>query len=349
MENSRTEISSLGEFGLIDRLKEDIQLKVPSSLFGIGDDAAVIDCNSEVALLSTDMLLEGIHFDLSYFPLKHLGYKAITVNISDIAAMNATPTQVLVSIGISNRFSVEAVEELYKGIGFACQDYNVDLVGGDTCASNKGLVISISILGKTKKGNEVYRSGARDSDIICVTGDLGGAYLGLQVLQREKEVFSANPKMQPELNKYEYVVGRQLKPKARMDIIHELSELGIRPTAMIDISDGLASELLHISKNSKKGTRIFEDKIPIDSQTFSTAVEFKLDPHTCALNGGEDYELLFTIDQADFEKIKKHPDIHFIGYIHDNPQKNELISSNNTVVPIVSQGWKHFNDKEDDS
>ncbi len=342
MEQKRTEISQLGEFGLINRISNNTSLVQPSSLKGIGDDAAVIDDGDNVILLSTDMLVEGPHFDLSYVPLQHLGYKAVAVNVSDIAAMNGAPEQIVISLGVSNRFSVEAIDELYKGIRAACANYKVDLIGGDTTASPSGLIINITVLGRTKKGNEVYRSGAKDTDIICVTGDLGGAYIGLQILEREKAVFLSNPEMQPDLDAHQYAVGRQLKPEARMDIVHELTDLGIKPTAMIDVSDGLASELFHISKNSGVGVRIFEDKIPIDENAFNTAVEFKLDPFTCALNGGEDYELLFTIKQADFEKIKNHPDIHFIGYVHPDPKQNVLITKNNNVVPLKAQGWEHF-------
>ncbi len=342
MDQKRTEITQIGEFGLIGRINSSISLSQPSTLKGIGDDAAVIDDGENVILLSTDMLVEGPHFDLAYVPLQHLGYKAVAVNFSDIAAMNGKPEQIVVSLAISNRFSVEAIDELYKGIRAACSNYKVDLVGGDTTASPSGLVINISVLGRTKKGNEVYRSGAKDTDIICVTGDLGGAYIGLQILEREKAVFLSNPEMQPDLDAHQYAVGRQLKPEARMDIIYELADLGIKPTAMIDVSDGLASELFHISKSSGVGVRIFEDKIPIDENAFNTAVEFKLDPYTCALNGGEDYELLFTIRQSDFEKIKNHPDIHFIGYVHPDPRQNVLITKNNNVVPLKAQGWEHF-------
>lgn len=342
MTEKRTELSSLGEFGLIDRISSSFSLKNRSSLKGIGDDAAVIDAGDEVMLLSTDMLVEGIHFDLSYMPIQHLGYKAVTVNVSDIAAMNGKPEQIIVALGVSNRFSVEAVDALYDGIRSACENYGVDLVGGDTTASSSGLIINISVVGRTKKGNEVYRSGAKDKDIICVTGDLGGAYIGLQILEREKEVFLTNPAMQPELDKHAYAVGRQLKPRARMDIIHELADLGIKPTAMIDVSDGLASELLHISKSSGVGVHVFEDKIPIDQDAFNTAVEFKLDPFTCALNGGEDYELLFTIQQSDFEKLKNHADIQFIGYIHPDAKQNILVTKGGNNVPLKAQGWTHF-------
>lgn len=342
MTDNRTDISTLGEFGLIDRISSGFTLRNATSLKGIGDDAAVIDAGEEVMLLSTDMLVEGIHFDLSYTPLQHLGYKAVAANVSDIAAMNGKPEQIIVAMAVSNRFSVEAIDALFEGIRAACDEYKVDLVGGDTTASPAGLVINVSVLGRTKKGNEVYRSGAKDNDVLCVTGDLGGAYIGLQILEREKEVFLANPNMQPELDKHEYAVGRQLRPKARMDIIYELADLGVKPTSMIDVSDGLASELMHISKNSKVGVRIFEDKIPIDQDAFNTAVEFNLDPFTCALNGGEDYELLFTIQQTDVEKLKNHSDIQMIGYIHPDPTQNVLITKNGNVVPLKAQGWVHF-------
>jgi thiamine-monophosphate kinase len=342
MSEKRSEIAQLGEFGLIEKIKQNTTLKNNSTLVGIGDDAAVIDAGSTCLLLSTDMLLEGVHFDLSYVPLQHLGYKAVAVNVSDIAAMNGKPEQITIGLGLSNRFSVEAVELLYEGIRAACKNYQVDLVGGDTTTSNSGLIISISVLGRGPKEKIAYRSGAKLNDIICVTGDLGGAYMGLQVLNREKQVFLANPSAQPNLEDHEYVVGRQLKPEARMDIIHELADLNIVPTSMIDISDGLASELLHLSKASHVGVKIFEDKIPIDNNTFDTALEFKLDPIVIAMNGGEDYELLFTINQGDFEKVKNHPDIHFIGHTQDNVNQNILISKAGTVVPIQAQGWKHF-------
>jgi len=312
-------------------------------LTGIGDDAAVIAADADKnILLATDMLTEGVHFDLAYVPLRHLGYKSVAVNVSDIAAMNGKPEQIVVSLAISNRFSVEAVDELYAGIHAACENFNVDLVGGDTTSSRSGLVIAISILGKAPKEKITYRSGARENDIICVTGDLGAAYLGLQVLEREKQVFLANPNMQPDLEKYDYLVGRFLKPEARMDIVYELADAGVVPTSMIDVSDGLASELLHIGRESNLGVRIFEDKVPIDRQTFDTAIEFNLDPITCALNGGEDYELLFTISPADYEKIKNHADIHFIGYIHAGKDQHVMITKQETVVPLRAQGWDHF-------
>ncbi len=343
MAEKRSEINQLGEFGLIDRISSQFQLKNKSSLLGIGDDAAVIEAGDEAILLCTDMLTEGVHFDLSYTPLQHLGYKAVVVNLSDIAAMNGRPEQIIVSIGLSNRFSVEAVDSFYAGVKAACDNYKVDLVGGDTTSSASGLVISIAAMGRAKKNKITYRSGAKLNDILCVTGDLGGAYLGLQILERDKQVFLTNPEMQPQLENFEYMVGRQLKPEARMDIVYELAELGIVPTSMIDISDGLASELLHISRNSKVGVKIFEDKIPIDTKVYETAaLELKIDPMTCALNGGEDYELLFTISQTDFEKIKNHADIHFIGHIHDNASQNLLITKQGVPIPLTAQGWNHF-------
>jgi len=342
MSENRIEISQLGEFGLIDRISKNFSLTNTTSLKGIGDDAAVLAAGEDALLVSTDMLVEGIHFDLSYIPLQHLGYKAVAVNVSDIAAMNGKAEQITVSIALSNRFSVEAVDTLYAGIKAACENYKVDLVGGDTTASVSGLIISITVVGRATKEKIAYRSGAKNGDIICVTGDLGAAFMGLQVLQREKEVFQANPEMQPDLEKFEYMVRRQLKPEARTEIILDLEEAGVIPTSMIDISDGLASELLHIAKNSGVGIRLFEDKVPIDQTTFETAVEFKIDPITCALNGGEDYELLFTIHQNDHDKIKNHPDIHLIGYIHEKKGENIMITKQGNVVPLRAQGWDHF-------
>lgn len=344
MSDSRSEISRLGEFGLIDRIASDITNRNPSTIRGIGDDAAVIAHSDGLTLVSTDMLLEGVHFDLRYVPLRHLGYKAIAVNVSDIAAMNGTPGQVVVGLGLSNRFSVEAVDELYAGMRTACSDYGVDLVGGDTSSSAAGLVLSVTVIGTVDRNAVAYRSGASVNDIICVTGDLGAAYMGLQVLEREKAVFLANPESQPDLEKYQYVVGRQLRPDARMDIVHDLREAGVVPTSMIDVSDGLASELLHLARHSGLGVRIFEDKVPIDHQTYDAALEFKVDPITCALNGGEDYELLFTIRQSDLEKIKNHPDIHLIGHMHDQAGQHTMVSKAGTVVPISAQGWNHLKD-----
>jgi thiamine-monophosphate kinase len=342
MSENRSEIQQLGEFGLIDRISKSFSLSNKSSLTGIGDDAAVIDAGVDVVLLSTDMLVEGIHFDLAYTPIGHLGYKAVAVNVSDIAAMNGKAEQITVSLALSNRFSVQAIDALYEGIKAACENYHVDLVGGDTTSSVSGLIISISVLGRAAKEKVAYRSGAKPTDIVCVTGDLGAAFIGLQILQRENEVFRADPAMQPDIEKYDYVVGRQLKPEARAEIILDLEEAGVKPTSMIDVSDGLVSELFHISKNSGVGFRIFEDKIPIDQQTYETAVEFNMDPVTCALNGGEDYELLFTISHADHEKINKHPDIHLIGYVHEKQKENVLITKQGNVVPLRAQGWDHF-------
>lgn len=342
MSEQRIEISQLGEFGLIDRINSNFTLRNATSLKGIGDDAAVIDAGGDCVLLSTDMLVEGIHFDLAYMPIHHLGYKAVAVNVSDIAAMNGKAEQITVSIALSNRFSVEAVDALYAGIKAACENYHVDLVGGDTTSSTSGLIISISALGRAGRDRVVYRSGAKINDIICVTGDLGAAYMGLQVLEREKAVYMTNPEMQPSIEKYGYLVGRQLKPEARTDIVYDLLDAGVLPTSMIDVSDGLASDLFHIAKNSGIGVRIFEDKIPIDQIAYETAVEFNLDPITCALNGGEDYELLFTIRQADQEKLKNHPDIHFIGYVHENKGQNILITKGGNPVPLRAQGWDHF-------
>lgn len=344
MSEKRSEISQIGEFGLIDQIASAITPQQPSTVKGIGDDAAVIRVENGLMLVSTDMLLEGIHFDLRYVPLRHLGYKAIVVNVSDIAAMNGTPTQVVVGLGLSNRFSVEAVDELYAGMRAACADYKVDLVGGDTSASASGLVLSVTVIGTSSPEQITYRSGAAVNDIICVTGDLGAAFMGLQALEREKAVFLDNPQAQPDLEKYSYLVGRQLKPDARMDIIHDLREAGVVPTSMIDVSDGLASELLHLAKHSGLGVRIFEDKVPIDHRTYDTALEFKIDPITCALNGGEDYELLFTIRPSDLERIKNHSDIHLIGHMHADRGNNTMVSKAGTQVPLKAQGWNHFGD-----
>ncbi len=342
MSEQRTELSKLGEFGLIERIKNNFPVSQSSTLLGIGDDAAIIEGGDSAVLISTDMLVEGIHFDLAYMPLQHLGYKSVAVNVSDIAAMNGIPEQITISIAISNRFSIEAVDALFDGIRTACINYKVDLIGGDTTSSASGLVISITVIGRAAKDKIVKRSGAQINDIICVTGDLGAAYMGLQVLEREKQVFLTNPEMQPDIEKYEYLVGRQLRPEARMDIIHELKDKDCLPTSMIDVSDGLASELLHLGKQSGVGIKIFEDKVPIDHGTYETAIEFNLDPITCALNGGEDYELLFTIKPADYEKVKNHPDIHFIGHIHNDASQHVMVTKQETMVPITAQGWKHF-------
>jgi thiamine-monophosphate kinase len=342
MSEKRTEIDQLGEFGLIDRIANSVTIRNKETIKGIGDDAAVIQTNSELQLVSTDLLLEGVHFDLSYMPLHLLGFKAVAVNVSDIAAMNGIPKQITVNIALSNRMSVEAVEALYMGINAACEHYGVDLIGGDTTASRSGLLISVTVLGTAQPDEVSYRNGAKENHIVCVTGDLGAALVGLQILEREKQVFLSNPDMKPQLENYTYVTGRQLKPDARMDIIHELKELQIVPSSMMDISDGLASELLHICKASNVGVTIYEDKLPIDKQTYDTAVELGLDPITCVLNGGEDYELLFTIEQKDFDKIEKHPDIHFIGYINKAEDGKHLVTKSGTTAQIKAQGWKHF-------
>jgi len=339
----RTEISALGEFGLIKALTNNTEIFHKETQKGVGDDAAVMDLGDKYLVSSTDMLVEGIHFDLSYYPLKHLGYKAIAVNVSDMAAMNARPMQVLVSLGISNRFSVEALQEIYEGIKIACQSYKVDLVGGDTTSSRSGLVLSVTILGTVAKEKITYRNTAQKGDIICVTGDLGGAYAGLQILEREKQVFLANPEMQPQLEGKDFVMKRQLRPEARMDIIYELEELKVIPTAMIDISDGLASEVFHICTQSNLGAMIYEDKLPIAQETYDTAInDLNISPVTCALNGGEDYELLFTIKQEDYEKIKNHPDISTIGYTTEPEKKISMAMRTGSVVPLQAQGWQHF-------
>lgn len=342
-ENSeRTSIEALGEFGLIDHLTNTIKIKQPGTKKGIGDDAAVIDFQGKKALISTDMLLEGIHFDLAYTPLKHLGYKSVQVNLSDIYAMNGTATQVTVSIGISSKFPLEAIEELYEGIYLACEKYNVDLVGGDTTSSRQGLVISVTSIGYADEKDITYRNTAGEGDLICVSGDLGGAYVGLQLLEREKLVYIEDPNIQPDLEGKDYIVERQLKPEARKDIVELLKDLDLKPTAMIDISDGLASEILHICKQSNKGCNIYEDKIPLDPMTYETAREFNLDPTVCALSGGEDYELLFTIKQVDYEKIKLMMDISVIGHITEPSVGCNLITKSGVVHTITAQGWNAF-------
>lgn len=337
--SGRTELSSIGEFALIDQISKAIEIRNPESILGIGDDAAVVENGSLATLVTTDMLLEGVHFDLTFHPLKHLGYKAVTVNLSDICAMNGVPKQILTSIAISNRFSLEAVEELYAGMRMACERYKVDLIGGDTTSSVSGLIISITAIGNAKRDDIVYRSGAKENDLICVSGDLGGAYIGLQLLEREKKIFLENPNIQPDLSGSDYILERQLKPEARKDIIEKLAELGVKPTSMIDISDGLSSEILHICKQSQVGCNIYEDKIPIDPQTYERAREFNLDPTVCALNGGEDYELLFTIKQSDYEKIRMDLDVSIIGHITDAASGANLIDKSENVVKLKAQGW----------
>lgn len=333
-------LESLGEFGLIDRISENFQKKSESTVKGIGDDAAVIDCGSKYQLITTDMLLEGVHFDLVYTPLKHLGYKAIAVNISDIAAMNGVPRHATVSLGLSNRFGLSDVDELYEGIKSACEDYNIDLIGGDTSSSRSGLVISVSVVGDVEKDKITYRSGANENDIVCVTGDLGAAYMGLQILEREKQEFLANPAMEPKIDNKSYVVGRQLKPESRTDIVFDLLEKGIVPTSMIDISDGLASDVLHLAKNSGKSFTIFFENIPIDNQTLETCADFNLNPVTSVINGGEDYELLMTISQADYEKIKDISEITPIGFVKGEGA-SWLVLNSGERTKLIAPGWKN--------
>ncbi|MFH1321169.1 MAG: thiamine-phosphate kinase [Bacteroidota bacterium] len=338
-QGKRTELSELGEFGLIDHLTKNIKLKNPGSVKGVGDDAAVINCKNTLTIVTTDMLVEGIHFDLTYTPLRHLGYKSVVVNISDIYAMNAQPKQITVSIAISNRFSLEAVEEFYSGIYMACEKYKVDVVGGDTTSSVSGMVISITAIGEASKNEIVYRSTAKKGDLIFVTGDLGGAYMGLQILEREKAVFAEDPDMQPDLEGHDYIIERQLKPEGRPDIIKLLKDLNIKPTSMIDISDGLSSELLHICKSSGVGCNLYEDKIPIDPATVNMAHEFSLDPTVCALSGGEDYELLFTVRQPDYDKINLNPSLSVIGHITSENEGINLIARDGSLHPLTAQGW----------
>jgi thiamine-monophosphate kinase len=337
--SSRMELSELGEFGLIDLLTKNISLENKSSICGVGDDAAVIDNKGKLTLVSTDLLVEGVHFDLSYTPLRHLGYKAAVVNISDIVAMNGVAKQILVGLSVSNRFPVEALEELYSGIRQACKIYNVDLVGGDTTSSVKGLFLSMTVIGEVGHDEVVYRHTARENDLVCVSGDLGGAYMGLLLLEREKAAFQGDPNMQPDLEGYDYILERQLKPEPRTDIISLLKEARIKPTAMIDISDGLGSEILHICKSSKLGCRLYEDKIPIDPTTINMAGVFSISAWTAALNGGEDYELLFTIDQKDFEKARSIPGISVIGHMTEESLGANLVTGDEQLVEIMAQGW----------
>ncbi|MCL6274370.1 thiamine-phosphate kinase [Muricauda sp. 2012CJ35-5] len=341
----RTSLENLGEFGLINHLTKHFEIQHTSTLKGIGDDAAVLNFKDKNAVVSTDLLVEGVHFDLSYMPLKHLGYKSVMVNLSDIYAMNAIATQITVSIAISNRFPLEALEEFYAGVAQACNVYNVDLIGGDTTSSTKGMLISITAIGMAKTEKLVYRSGAKENDLLVVSGDLGGAYLGLQVLEREKEVFKVNPNNQPDLEPYSYIVERQLKPEARMDIVELLEKLEVKPTSMIDISDGLSSEILHLCANSEVGCNLFEDKIPLDPTVISTSEEFKMDSTTIALSGGEDYELLFTIDQTDFPKIKANPNLTVIGHIAAKEEGTHLVTRANTKIALTAQGWNSFNEE----
>jgi thiamine-monophosphate kinase len=338
----RTELSDLGEFGLIRKLTESFTVGHPQTLEGVGDDAAVLDALGKKVLVTTDLLVEGVHFDLTFMPLRHLGYKAVVVNLSDIAAMNGTPAQITVSIAVSNRFSVEALEEVYEGIRLACEKYRVDLVGGDTTTSLSGLLISVTAVGYADVEDIVYRSTAKENDLICVTGDLGGAYAGLLLLEREKAVFKANPEIQPDLEGHDYVLQRQIKPEARFDILEELRKKNIKPTAMIDISDGLASEILHICSDSNMGAAIYAEKIPLDPGTIALAETFKIEPYICALNGGEDYELLFTVRPVDYETVHAIPGISIIGHITEPLQGVNLISSAGSQVAITAQGWDSF-------
>lgn len=342
-ENRETSsLSELGEFGLIAQLTKSFEIRNESTVKGIGDDAAVLDFSDKRTLISTDLLLEGIHFDLRYVPLKHLGYKAVQVNLSDIYAMNGLATQITFSIGLSSKFSLEAVEEIYAGALVACNKYNVDLVGGDTSSSVQGLVISVTSIGYARNEAVVYRNGAQVGDLLCVSGDLGGAYVGLQLLEREKQIFLENPSIQPDLEGKDYIIERQLKPEARRDIVFLLEDLGIKPTSMIDVSDGLASEILHICKASDKGCKLYEERIPIDPMTYDTARDFGLDPTICALSGGEDYELLFTVPQAEYDKIKNSMEISVIGHITEVGEGCEMISKSGRVHPLKAQGWTAF-------
>lgn len=338
----RTSLEQMGEFHLIKHLTKDFKLQHSSTLTGIGDDAAVLDFKGRKAVISTDMLVEGVHFDLGYMPLKHLGYKAVMVNLSDIYAMNAVATQITVSIAVSNRFPLEALEEFYAGVALAAEIYKVDLVGGDTTSSTRGMIISVTAIGEADESDICYRSGAKPNDLLVVSGDLGGAYCGLQVLEREKEVFKVNPNNQPDLSPYTYIVERQLKPEARRDVKGLLEQLEIRPTSMIDISDGLSSEILHLSEGSKVGCNLYEDKIPLDPTVIAACEEFKMDSTLVALSGGEDYELLFTINQKDFPKIKGNPHLTIIGHMTEPSEGVHLITRSNTKIPITAQGWNSF-------
>ncbi|MBU2950657.1 thiamine-phosphate kinase [Tamlana agarivorans] len=339
----RTQLSDLGEFGLIDHLTQNFKITQSSTVKGIGDDAAVLNFENKRVVVTTDLLVEGVHFDLSYVPLKHLGYKSIVVNLSDVFAMNAKATQVTVSIAVSNRFPLEALEELYAGIETAANVYGIDVIGGDTTSSTTGLLISVTALGEVEANEEVYRNGAKSNDLLVVSGDLGAAYMGLQVLEREKEVYKVNPNNQPDLEPYTYIIERQLKPEARKDIPVLLAELGVKPTAMIDVSDGLSSEIIHICKQSEVGCDLYEEKIPLDPQVISTCEEFDIDSTTVALNGGEDYELLFTISQDDYVKIKANPNLTVIGHMKQASEGMHLVTRADTRIPIKAQGWKNFN------
>jgi thiamine-monophosphate kinase len=343
--SERTEISSLGEFGLIEHLTKNIELQNASSIVGVGDDAAVIDHYGKQTVITSDMLVEGVHFDLMYTPLKHLGYKSVIVNLSDIYAMNATPTQIILNIAISNRFGVEALDEFYDGVYTACEKYKVDLVGGDTSSSQKGFIISVTAIGEVTPDKYVKRSTAKKGDLICVSGDLGGAYIGLLFLEREKKIYLENPNIQPDLESESYVIGRMLKPEARKDIIEFFEKEELVPTSMMDISDGLSSEILHISKQSNLGCMIYEEKLPIAEEMRSAAYKFQIDPTMCALSGGEDYELLFTVDQNDYDKITLNEDISVIGYMTEPEKGTHIITKGGSTYPITAQGWNAFTKK----
>jgi thiamine-monophosphate kinase len=341
----RTEISSLGEFGLIEHLTKNIELQNASSIVGVGDDAAVIDHFGKQTVITSDMLVEGVHFDLMYTPLKHLGYKTVVVNLSDVYAMNAIPTQIVLDIAVSNRFSLEALDEFYNGVYAACEKYGVDLIGGDTSSSQKGFIISVTAIGEVTPDKYVKRSTAKKGDLICVSGDLGAAYIGLLFLEREKKIYLENPNIQPELEGESYVIGRILKPEARKDIIEFFEKEKILPTSMMDISDGLSSEILHITKQSNLGCVIYEDKIPIAEEMRNAAYKFQIDPTACALSGGEDYELLFTISQNDYDKITLNKDISVIGYMEQVEKGTHIITKGGSTYPITAQGWNAFQKK----
>lgn len=336
---AKKSIETLGEFGLIEHLTGNFTLTQKSSVKGVGDDAAVMQFPDELVVVTTDLLTEGIHFNLMYVPLVHLGYKAVVVNLSDVYAMNAVPRQITVSIALSKRFDLTAVEQLYEGIRQACHHYGVDLIGGDTTSSLTGLTISITAIGSAPAASLVYRSGARPNDLLCVTGDLGGAYMGLQLLERENRVFSANPSAQPQLAGYDYILKRQLRPEARQDIVEAFRKMGMKPTSMIDISDGLSSEIMHLCKNSGVGCHLYEEKIPYHEETRRLAEEFNINPIVAALNGGEDYELLFTAELSDYEKIKNDPDITIIGHITEAAQGSMLVTGGGSAIPLTAQGW----------
>jgi len=339
----RTEIGSLGEFGLIDHLTKNIELKNASSILGVGDDAAVIDHFGKQTVITTDLLVEGIHFDLMYTPLKHLGYKSVVVNLSDIYAMNAIPSQIVLSLGISNKFSVEALDEFYEGVYAACEKYDVDLVGGDTTSSQKGFIISVTAIGEVAPDKYVKRNTAQKGDLICVSGDLGGAYVGLLFLEREKRIFLESPGVQPDLEGESYVIGRLLKPEARKDIVEFLAESSITPTSMMDISDGLSSEILHICKDSNLGCVLYEEKIPIHEEMKKAVYKFEMDPTACALSGGEDYELVFTIPQTEYDKLVLNEQISVIGYMTEPEKGSHIITKGGNTYPITAQGWNHMN------